>query len=125
MLIGEEWELDRNTSESHDKDFSWPGNKKKTRKVTVVASHRQLFHVELRNCGGYSLFMNMVYGANNASGRRELWSQIKQIKQTVGQVDWIIGRDFNDIWKPENRDGWGVFDRLGADEFNVAMARLT
>lgn len=58
-------------------------------------------HAKVVNSGAYTFFLLVVYGENNMVQRRELWSKIGQIKITIGNNDWLLGGDFNEIQRPK------------------------
>lgn len=56
---------------------------------------------------------------------RELWEGISRIQSTSGDSDWLVIGDFNEIRSPEESEGHGPFDQVGANEFNTAVGGLT
>lgn len=77
------------------------------------------------NIGGYTFDLTVVYGEGTVVKRRQLWSGINAIRPMPDAKDRLLIDDFNEIRHPAEREGHGSFDRIGADEFESAIARFT
>lgn len=62
---------------------------------------------------------------NTPIKRRALWAGINEIRPLSTTNDWLLIGDFNEIRHPSEREGRGVSDRSGADEFEVTISGFT
>lgn len=93
--------------------------------ATVLATHAQFIHARLQNVGGYTFDLTVVYGKNTAVKRRMLWSGINANRTSSSSKDWLLIGDFNEIRHPDEREGHGSFNRVGAGEFESAISGFT
>lgn len=82
-------------------------------------------HIKSENRGGYSIWLTMVYGANETSKRKQLWDRLTKLRQQMMNEEWLLASNFNEIGMPSDRDEHGPFDQEGANNFNVAVQGLT
>ncbi|CAK8579123.1 unnamed protein product [Lathyrus sativus] len=61
-------------------------------------------------------FLN-VYSSCILSEKRARWSEILELKGSLGEGEWIFGGDFNSIKNSEERFGRGGHNRLEMKEF--------
>lgn len=52
--------------------------------------------------GDYSFQLIVAYGDNNRNTRRQKWTKLGMIGSLIGGDAWILGGDFNKIWKSVN-----------------------
>ncbi|KAJ9557020.1 hypothetical protein OSB04_011634 [Centaurea solstitialis] len=82
--------------------------------VMVIETHAQYVHCEIRLRGlVQSWFCTVVYGANNGSLRRHLWSGLRKFRVIMGNQPWAIMGDFNAMLFPH--DALGGMSRRNAD----------
>ncbi|KAJ9536736.1 LOW QUALITY PROTEIN: hypothetical protein OSB04_un000121 [Centaurea solstitialis] len=82
--------------------------------VMVIETHAQYVHCEIRLRGlVQSWFCTVVYGANNGSLRRQLWSGLRKFRVIMGNQPWAIMGDFNAMLFPH--DALGGMSRRNAD----------
>ncbi|KAK1285579.1 putative ribonuclease H protein [Acorus calamus] len=64
------------------------------------------------NSSQLSYFLTTVYASNNASARTILWSNLRSLAQSIGNDQWIIGGDFNEVhFSHEKIGGRGAYTR--------------
>ncbi|XP_038991415.1 uncharacterized protein LOC120114653 [Hibiscus syriacus] len=51
--------------------------------------------------GELDFFITVVYGSNDNTTRRQLWTQLSSMEASMGNMAWLIGSDFNTIVKAE------------------------
>ncbi|KAJ9557048.1 hypothetical protein OSB04_011662 [Centaurea solstitialis] len=86
------------------------------RKVDVVLleMNDQVLHCEVRLHGVPDPFLcSFVYGANQRTTRRILWSSLRKFKVLQGQKPWVLLGDFNSMLFPH--DGFGGVSRRNSD----------
>ncbi|KAK4384351.1 putative ribonuclease H protein [Sesamum angolense] len=85
-------------------DYAGPGN------CIWIAWNDELIEVDILNVGSQfvhcrvlvhelheTILITMVYGANDVSTRRELWQWLIDLAVTIGNVQWLVGGDFNAV----------------------------
>ncbi|KAJ9535485.1 hypothetical protein OSB04_un001384 [Centaurea solstitialis] len=82
----------------------------KTLDVMSIEGHAQFMHclIKLKN-DPQPFYVSVVYGANDLTLRRQLWSGIRKQKVLIGSQAWIIMGDFNAMLFPH--DGYGGSSR--------------
>ncbi|KAJ9536687.1 hypothetical protein OSB04_un000160 [Centaurea solstitialis] len=82
--------------------------------VMVIESHTQFMHCEVRLRGDtQSWFCSVVYGANNSSLRKQLWSGLRKFRAIMGNQPWVLMGDFNAMLFPH--DALGGMSRRNSD----------
>ena len=92
--------------------------------VTLLDSNPQWIHCNVSvSQPSLSFYLTCVYGANEYTERRKLWSFMTLSAMTHRNSPWCIAGDFNAIRKPEDKKG-GCTDWTHMDEeFNTCCNR--
>lgn len=69
--------------------------------------------------------LTVAYGERTAVKRRPMWEEINSIREASQNNDWLVIGDFNEIRHPSEREGHGIFDRAGANEFEAVIVGFT
>ncbi|KAK4383977.1 hypothetical protein Sango_3103000 [Sesamum angolense] len=106
-------------------DYAGPGNR------IWIAWNDELIEVDILNIGTQfvhcrvlvhelheSIFITVVYGANDVSTRRELWQELIELAGTIGNVPWLVGGDFNAVLDMSEVSGASRDIRVAMNEFN-------
>ncbi|KAK4384693.1 hypothetical protein Sango_3035400 [Sesamum angolense] len=106
-------------------DYAGPGNR------IWIAWNHELIDVDILNVGTQfvhcrvpvhelheSIFITVVYGANDVSTRRELWQELIDLDGTIGNVPWLVGGDFNAVLDMSEVSGASGDIRVAMNEFN-------
>ncbi|KAL0311244.1 UNVERIFIED_CONTAM: hypothetical protein Sangu_2419100 [Sesamum angustifolium] len=106
-------------------DYAGPGNR------IWIAWNDELIDVDILNVGTQfvhcrvlvhelheSIFITVVYGANDVSTRRELWQELIDLAGTIGNVPWLVGGDFNAVLDMSEVSGASGDIRVAMNEFN-------
>ncbi|KAL0295130.1 UNVERIFIED_CONTAM: hypothetical protein Scaly_3109200 [Sesamum calycinum] len=106
-------------------DYAGPGNR------IWIAWNDELIDVDILNVGTQfvhcrvlvhelheSIFITVVYGANDVSTRRELWQELIDLAGTIGNEPWLVGGDFNAVLDMSEVSGTSGDIRVAMNEFN-------
>lgn len=122
--IGNEWNVIRN-QDCSSRDSIWLGWITGKWSGNILRVHEQYIHAQITYIGGYTFDLTVVYGENSPVKRRALWAGINEIRPSSNTNDWLLVGDFNEIRHSAEREGRGTFDRMGADDFEAAIAGFT
>ncbi|KAL0302142.1 UNVERIFIED_CONTAM: hypothetical protein Scaly_3042100 [Sesamum calycinum] len=64
------------------------------------------------------IWVTVSYGANDIGARRELWQALSNIADSIGDVPWLVGGDFNAVRDMSEVCGTSGDIRLAMTEFN-------
>ncbi|KAJ9562241.1 hypothetical protein OSB04_007401 [Centaurea solstitialis] len=74
--------------------------------VMVLENHPQFIHCEIKVRGAVDPWMcTFVYGANNTSLRKQLWSGLRKFRAIIGNQPWVVLGDFNAMLFPHDALG--------------------
>ncbi|XP_020243219.1 uncharacterized protein LOC109821445 [Asparagus officinalis] len=68
--------------------------------------------------GRLDCVISSVYGFNQTEGRKELWADLIQIQEIIGNVPWLICGDFNAMIDKDDKLGGAVLSDSDTRDFN-------
>ncbi|XP_020243178.1 uncharacterized protein LOC109821400 [Asparagus officinalis] len=68
--------------------------------------------------GRLDCVISSVYGFNQTKGRKELWADLIQIQEIIGNVPWLICGDFNAMIDKDDKLGGAVLSDSDTRDFN-------
>lgn len=88
---------------------------KSSQHITCSAYHKQL---------RTSFTISFIYGFNTAAGRRQLWLELYNIAQLVGNSPWVLFGDFNVYFDVTEKYGGHVYWKPDMGEFKECTLKL-
>ncbi|KAK1305934.1 hypothetical protein QJS10_CPA10g01485 [Acorus calamus] len=74
--------------------------------VSISAESFQFCHCEVVQLkDGTRIDITAVYASNSPADRLVLWENLESLKQSSDSVNWIVGRDFNEVWFANEKIG--------------------
>ncbi|XP_020259105.1 uncharacterized protein LOC109835548 [Asparagus officinalis] len=113
------------------KDWSWLSNVRSPGKARIVilwnpnilniqliSSSDQCITCTVKSLDGkLDCVISSIYGFNQMETRKELWSELKSIHQTVGNTPWLLFGDFNAIISNEEKIGGSILHDSETEDF--------
>lgn len=79
--------------------------------VDIVKIHEQYIHAFAKNRGGLKIFFTAIYGSSKHKNRKKLSTQIINLSLCMHDYPWIVGGDFNEVLRSNERIGPGAKTR--------------
>ncbi|XP_020249117.1 uncharacterized protein LOC109826498 [Asparagus officinalis] len=67
--------------------------------------------------GRLSCIISSIYGSNHLVARKNLWSELSQIHQSIGNLPWLICGDFNALISNEEKLGGSMLSEADTKDF--------
>ncbi|KAL0294867.1 UNVERIFIED_CONTAM: hypothetical protein Scaly_3114500 [Sesamum calycinum] len=109
-------------------DYAGPGNRiwiawdDELLDVSVLDLDAQFIHCRITiRCAHLSILATVVYGANDAISRRGLWQKLVLLANSISDVPWIVGGDFNAVLDMSEVCGSSADIHLAMTEFRDCL----
>ncbi|KAL0283160.1 UNVERIFIED_CONTAM: hypothetical protein Sradi_7238500 [Sesamum radiatum] len=109
-------------------DYAGPGNRiwiawdDELLDVSVLDLDAQFIHCRITiRCAHLSILATVVYGANDAISRRGLWQKLVLLANSISDVPWIVGGDFNAVLDMSEVCGPSADIHLAMTEFRDCL----
>lgn len=101
--LGRNWTWVTNYNFSH-KGRIWVGWQSTEVDVRVISTHEQFIHLHISTKQQtWMAFVTVVYGLHSVEDRKDLWSQLTNIAQCLGDNPWLLLGDFNAVLHLKDR----------------------
>nr|XP_023892459.1 uncharacterized protein LOC112004444 [Quercus suber]POE60759.1 hypothetical protein CFP56_44118 [Quercus suber] len=91
--------------------------------LQIIYDSQNFIHINLLDNKGFPLSITFVYGHPEHAKRREVWQQLRQLKQHAHPC-WLCIEDFNQILSREEKLSFKNGNIVGANDFQQVLSDL-
>ncbi|KAL2237701.1 UNVERIFIED_CONTAM: hypothetical protein Sindi_0961800 [Sesamum indicum] len=93
--------------------------------IDVLALGPQFIHARVNNRTAHELLIiTVIYGANEAAKRRELWESLESFAPLLANIPWMVGGDFNAVRDLSVVCGMSGDIRMAMEEYNSCIQNV-
>ncbi|KAK1310312.1 hypothetical protein QJS10_CPA08g00962 [Acorus calamus] len=94
--------------------------------IELLSYSDQFLHCKVKPTSSQASFYHTtIYGSNNAAERISLWRDLRALAQGIGNAQWIMGGDFNEVRYSHEKMGGRRAHTRRMDKFNDCISECS